>query len=100
MLDPDVKGVAQLNADKAIARVLWYRVWSDQRRGWRYTNPNLEELGLIEARYLSLDELVADQAEFAAAPRELRDTPRPPAGRLTRSYSTLCGQAWRFRLRS
>ena len=75
MLDPDVKGVAQLNADKAIAKVLWYRVWSDQRRGWRYTNPNLEELGLIATRYLALNELVADQAEFSAAPRELRDAP-------------------------
>jgi len=79
MLDPDVKGVAQLNAEKAIAKVLWYRVWSDQRRGWRYTNPNLEELGLIDARYLSLDDLVADQEEFAAARRELRDA--SPANR-------------------
>ncbi len=72
MLDPDVKGVAQLNADKAIAKVLWYRAWSDQRRGWRYTNPSLEDLGLIEARYQALDELIADQGEFAAAPAELR----------------------------
>ncbi len=86
MLDPDVKGVAQLNAEKAIAKVLWYRVWSDQRRGWRYTNPNLEELGLIDARYLSLDDLAADQEEFAPARRELRDA--SPANR-RKAYSIL-----------
>ena len=32
-----------------------YRVWFDQRRGWRYTNPNLEQLELVEVDYLGLD---------------------------------------------
>jgi hypothetical protein len=41
MLEPDAKGVGQINAVKAITRVLAHRVWSDQRRGWRYTNPIL-----------------------------------------------------------
>ena len=38
MLDPVTTGVGQITASKAIARVLRYRVWADQRRGWRYTN--------------------------------------------------------------
>src|SRR5262249_34978274 len=45
MLDPESKGVAQINTEQALSRVLAYRVWSDQRRGWRFTNPNLEEVG-------------------------------------------------------
>lgn len=72
MLDPESKGVAQLNAEQALSRVLAYRVWVDQRRGWRFTNPNLEELGLVRAEYVSLDELAADDDAFAKAPDELR----------------------------
>jgi hypothetical protein len=51
MLDPTAKGVARMDAGTALARVLAHRVWVDQRRGWRFTNPNLEELGLVEAQY-------------------------------------------------
>jgi hypothetical protein len=47
MLDPESKGVAQVNAEQSLSRVFAYRVWEDQRRGWRFTNPNLEELGLV-----------------------------------------------------
>ena len=53
MLDPESKGVAQVNAEQSLSRVLAYRVWEDQRRGWRFTNPNLEELGLVTAEYVS-----------------------------------------------
>src|SRR5437879_11683599 len=73
MLDAESKGVAQVNAEQSLSRVLAYRVWADQRRGWRFTNPNLEELGLIRAEYLSLDDLAADDAAFAKAPPELRN---------------------------
>ena len=55
-----------------LARVLAHRAWVDQRRGWRFTNPNLEELGLVRADYLSLDDLAADDDAFANAPPELR----------------------------
>jgi len=64
MLDPDIKGPGQLDAERTLSRVLAYRVWSDQRRGWRFTNPNLEELGLVRADYPSLDELAADEEAF------------------------------------
>ena len=72
MLDAESKGVAQVNAEQSLSRVLAYRVWADQRRGWRFTNPNLEELGLVSAEYVSLDDLAADDAGFANAPPELR----------------------------
>jgi hypothetical protein len=73
MLQFDAKGAAPGQASSVLARVLAYRVWSDQRRGWRYTNPNLEDTGLIRADYLSLDELANDADEFAGAPAALRD---------------------------
>lgn len=68
MLDPEIKGVGQLEAERTLARVLAHRAWVDQRRGWRFTNPNLEELGLIRVEYLALDELAGDDSAFAAAP--------------------------------
>ena len=72
MLDAESKGVAQVNAEQSLSRVLAHRVWADQRRGWRFTNPNLEELGLVSAEYVSLDDLAADDAAFVNAPPELR----------------------------
>jgi hypothetical protein len=72
MLDPEIVGVGQLEAERTLARVLAHRAWVDQRRGWRFTNPNLEELGLIRANYLSLDDLAADDGAFVKAPAELR----------------------------
>lgn len=72
MLDPEIKGVGQVEAERTLARVLAHRAWADQRRGWRFTNPNLEELGLIRAEYLSLDELASDDTVFASGPPELR----------------------------
>ena len=60
MLDPEVEGVGLIEAERTLARVLAHRVWVDQRRGWRFTNPNLEELGLVRADYVALDELAAD----------------------------------------
>ena len=72
MLDPDVKGVGLVDAERTLARVLAHRAWVDQRRGWRFTNPNLEELGLVRTDYVSLDELAADEEVFVNAPPELR----------------------------
>jgi hypothetical protein len=62
MSDPEAKGVGQIEAERTLARVLAHRAWVDQRRGWRFTSPNLEELGLIRADYLSLDELAGDDS--------------------------------------
>ena len=72
MLDPEIKGAAQIEAERILSRVLAYRVWADQRRGWRFTNPSLEELGLVRADYVALDELSSDDEAFADAPPELK----------------------------
>ena len=61
MQDPTLKGVAVIEADKALREVLGYRLYIDQRRGWRITSPNLEQTGLLRIDYLALDDLVNDE---------------------------------------
>ncbi len=65
--EADLRGHLLEDAAAALRQVLAYRVWHDQRRGWRYTNPNLEQLGLVQVEYRGLDGLVADGDCFAAA---------------------------------
>lgn len=70
--EPGLKGFNLQEAETTLRQVLSYRVWFDQRRGWRYTNPNLEQLKLVTVDYLGLDDLAADASAFAAAPDVLR----------------------------
>ncbi|QEX18090.1 DEAD/DEAH box helicase [Hypericibacter terrae] len=68
LLEPGLMGASLVTAEKTIRDSLAHRFWIDQRRGWRYTNPNLEQLGLIKADYVSLNELAADDARFVDVP--------------------------------
>ena len=65
LLEPTLKGFNLQEAEGALRQVLAYRIWFDQRRGWRYTNPNLEQLGMVQVQYLGLDDLAADDELFA-----------------------------------
>ena len=66
MLDPKAKGYAnRQQAQETLSEILAHRLWADLRRGWRYTNPNLEEVGLISAQFPGLDDLASDDEEFA-----------------------------------
>lgn len=68
LIEPDLKGAGLINAERSLRESLAHRFWVDQRRGWRFTNPNLEQLGLVQARYLELEALAADDAVFEGAP--------------------------------
>jgi hypothetical protein len=59
MRDPNVRFLPESQAKEAMRAVLSYRVYHDLRRGWRITSPNLEQCGLLEIRYASLEELCA-----------------------------------------
>lgn len=72
LVDPDLTGAALIQAQKSLREVLAYRAWIDQRKGWRYTNPNLEQLGLLDIAYEGLDELAAQDDAFTSAPDLLR----------------------------
>ena len=58
------EALPELRKDAAITlhKVLTYHAWSDLRRGWRYTNPNLVNLKLVEPRFRGLSALVEDDA--------------------------------------
>jgi ATP-dependent helicase YprA (DUF1998 family)/very-short-patch-repair endonuclease len=55
--NPEVEFGARKEVDRTLREVLAYRVYRDLERGWRITAPNLEQCGLLEIRYESLDEL-------------------------------------------
>jgi hypothetical protein len=76
LIDSELQGANFVNAQKAMRQVLAYRAWFDQRRGWRFTNPNLEQLGLVRVEYIGLEDLCASEKFFADAPPLLaRATP-------------------------
>ncbi|MCC6177412.1 MAG: DUF1998 domain-containing protein [Chloroflexi bacterium] len=58
--DPEVKYAAEQETNRALRNVLGYRLYRDLRRGWRITSPNLEQTGLLEIRYESLEEVCTD----------------------------------------
>ncbi|MFN3369631.1 MAG: helicase-related protein, partial [Thermus sp.] len=42
-------------AQEALGKVVLYRLYEDLRREWRFTQPNLEDVGLLEIAYRDLD---------------------------------------------
>lgn len=55
--DPSIRFGALAETQRALRNVLGYRLYLDLRRGWRITSPNLEQCGLLEIKYLSLQEV-------------------------------------------
>lgn len=65
--NPDAsKGVAKIETERALRNVLGYHLYRDLKRGWRVTAPNLEQTGLLEIEYLSIDELAGDTDQWAS----------------------------------
>ncbi len=61
---PEAKGAKADGARRALRDVLGYRMYFDLRRGWRFTHPNLEQLGYLKIAYASLEDCASDQAEW------------------------------------
>jgi superfamily II DNA/RNA helicase/very-short-patch-repair endonuclease len=78
MQQPEVKGNTRRQVQEAMRGILGYRAYFDLRRGWRFNNPNLEQLGLVRIAYQDLDDLAADESEWADAPPVLQAA-QPPA---------------------
>src|SRR5262249_6242967 len=57
--NPEVKFQALRDTERALRDVIGYRLYRDLQRGWRITSPNLEQCGLLEIEYQSLDEASA-----------------------------------------
>ncbi|HEY3489805.1 MAG TPA: DEAD/DEAH box helicase [Candidatus Deferrimicrobiaceae bacterium] len=65
--NPEAKGLAEENARQALRDVLGYRLYFDLQRGWRLTNPNLEQLGMLRIDYATIDQCCADPEAWAGA---------------------------------
>ena len=63
--DPLVRYAAEEETRRALRDVLAYRLYRDLRRGWRIMSPNLEQCGLLEIRYQSLDDLCACEEDWS-----------------------------------
>jgi hypothetical protein len=92
LYEPDLKGANLINAERDLRAVLLHRLWVDQRRGWRFTHPNLEELGFFRADYISLEDLAADSDAFESAPPVL--TPSDPRRACRYDPKPLRGYGW------
>lgn len=64
LANPDAKGPGRKKAEEAARNLLSYRLYFDLRRGWRFNNPNLEQLGLLEIEYEGLSELCNDETQW------------------------------------
>jgi len=58
--NPGAKFSAKESAERALRQVVEYRLYTDLKRGWRVTMPNLEQVGLLQVRYVDLPEIAAD----------------------------------------
>lgn len=66
MLDPEAGAVVREDAQRSLAKVLAHRLWTDLRRGWRYTNPSLSVLRLIDVAFVGLDDIAEDAERLTA----------------------------------
>jgi len=64
--DPNVRYSAATETQRAFRDVLGYRLYRDLKRGWRVTSPNLEQCGLLQIEYSSLDEICSEDHEWTA----------------------------------
>lgn len=56
-VDPTVRFTQKNETERALREALGYRIYRDLKRGWRITSPNLEQCGLLDIEYTSLDDV-------------------------------------------
>ena len=64
--NPLAKGYRAGKTLETLRDILGYRLYFDLQRGWRITNPNLEQLGLLEIKYRDLMGCCEDEEEWQA----------------------------------
>jgi ATP-dependent helicase YprA (DUF1998 family) len=57
--NPEERFQAEKDTQRAFRNLLGYRLYRDLKRGWRVTAPNLEQCGLLQIQYESLEEACA-----------------------------------------
>ena len=72
---PKLMGLARQEAQRTLRFILGYRLIRDLRKGWRFNNPNLEQLELLSINYRGLKEFCADSSLFAGSVHVARLSP-------------------------
>ncbi|MFE8034676.1 DEAD/DEAH box helicase [Thiohalocapsa marina] len=62
---PKLIGLARQEAQRTLRFIIGYRLIRDLRRGWRFNNPNLDQLGLLRIGYRGLEEFCAEAGLFS-----------------------------------
>jgi ATP-dependent helicase YprA (DUF1998 family)/very-short-patch-repair endonuclease len=83
--NPGARYGAKEEIDRALREVLSYRLYVDLRAGWRVTAPNLEQTGLLRIDYAYLDELCANEAEWAGTHEALAEATPETRAALSRA---------------
>ena len=65
----------------------------DLRRGWRFNNPNLEQLGLMQIEYQDIEDLAADEQEWRKPLRSCEQPGLPSAPMYCACCSASCVKA-------
>lgn len=73
---PKLIGLARQEAQRTLRFIIGYRLIRDLRRGWRFNNPNLDQLGLLEIGYRGLEEFCAEDSLFSDQPTLSRLQPK------------------------
>lgn len=66
--DPGLLGLALKEAQKALRFVIGYRLIHDLRKGWRYNNPNLDQLRLLRIDYEGVEGFCSHEPSFQSHP--------------------------------
>ncbi|MBI2744615.1 MAG: DEAD/DEAH box helicase [Burkholderiales bacterium] len=72
---PKLMGLARQDAQRTMRFIIGYRLLRDLRRGWRFNNPNLDQLNLLSIAYRGLDEFSAESSLFSGSPVLSKITP-------------------------
>lgn len=62
---PKLMGLARQDAQRTLRFIIGYRLVRDLRRGWRFNNPNLDQLELLKLNYRDIDTFCNDEEAFA-----------------------------------
>lgn len=61
---PKLRGLARQEAQRTLRYIIGYRLVRDLRRGWRFNNPNLDQLSLLQIGYRGLQDFCAEEELF------------------------------------
>lgn len=64
---PKLMGLARQEAQRTLRYIIGYRLIRDLRRGWRFNNPNLDQLALLKIDYRGLDEFCSEDELFKSS---------------------------------